>query len=99
MNMAARGHSPVRPRDRDRKSTRLNSSHGSISYAVFCLKKKNIQEGNEGYDAGAREQGIRDTKDGHTRASGCRRTSIRAADTYRSETGISDEPPRSRQAC
>ena len=31
---------------RDRKSTRLNSSHGYISYAVFCLKKKkkkNIQ--------------------------------------------------------
>src|SRR5207249_7093524 len=27
----------------DRKSTRLNSSHVSISYAVFCLKKKNIQ--------------------------------------------------------
>src|SRR5256884_4127837 len=27
--------------DRDRKSTRLNSSHGYISYAVFCLKKKN----------------------------------------------------------
>src|SRR5690242_21602628 len=26
----------------DRKSTRLNSSHMSISYAVFCLKKKNI---------------------------------------------------------
>src|SRR5207249_10778787 len=26
----------------DRKSTRLNSSHVSISYAVFCLKKKNI---------------------------------------------------------
>src|SRR5438309_5645069 len=26
--------------DRDRKSTRLNSSHSSISYAVFCLKKK-----------------------------------------------------------
>src|SRR2546422_5277650 len=31
------GH-PERPRDR--KSTRLNSSHGYISYAVFCLKKK-----------------------------------------------------------
>src|SRR5699024_12540739 len=29
-----------RPRRRDRKSTRLNSSHVSISYAVFCLKKK-----------------------------------------------------------
>src|SRR5256886_11555777 len=29
------------PRFRDRKSTRLNSSHSQISYAVFCLKKKN----------------------------------------------------------
>src|SRR5438309_3488741 len=29
---------------RDRKSTRLNSSHSSISYAVFCLKKKNIDD-------------------------------------------------------
>src|SRR2546429_2374884 len=28
------------PPQRDRKSTRLNSSHGYISYAVFCLKKK-----------------------------------------------------------
>src|SRR5438128_3098181 len=28
------------PLTQDRKSTRLNSSHGSISYAVFCLKKK-----------------------------------------------------------
>src|SRR2546429_5797151 len=36
---------PVRKKYRsrrgDRKSTRLNSSHGYISYAVFCLKKKN----------------------------------------------------------
>src|SRR5690348_18050687 len=30
----------ARLRHRDRKSTRLNSSHPSISYAVFCLKKK-----------------------------------------------------------
>src|SRR2546422_1191376 len=29
------------PKTVDRKSTRLNSSHGYISYAVFCLKKKN----------------------------------------------------------
>src|SRR3712207_8369559 len=29
--------------DRDRKSTRLNSSHANISYAVFCLKKKKTQ--------------------------------------------------------
>src|SRR3712207_4381837 len=33
----------ARRRDADRKSTRLNSSHANISYAVFCLKKK-IQE-------------------------------------------------------
>src|SRR2546430_14107361 len=32
----------LRPR-RDRKSTRLNSSHSQISYAVFCLKKKKTQ--------------------------------------------------------
>src|SRR3712207_8024138 len=31
----------VRAEDIDRKSTRLNSSHANISYAVFCLKKKN----------------------------------------------------------
>src|SRR5256884_6449994 len=31
------------PLTRDRKSTRLNSSHGHISYAVFCLKKKNTE--------------------------------------------------------
>src|SRR2546422_4046060 len=30
--------------ERDRKSTRLNSSHGYISYAVFCLKKKKKRE-------------------------------------------------------
>src|SRR3712207_8116789 len=33
--------SSARIGQRDRKSTRLNSSHANISYAVFCLKKKN----------------------------------------------------------
>src|SRR5699024_12248917 len=33
-------HDGFRDRNKDRKSTRLNSSHVSISYAVFCLKKK-----------------------------------------------------------
>src|SRR2546422_3528697 len=33
-------------RQRDRKSTRLNSSHGYISYAVFCLKKKKKKKKN-----------------------------------------------------
>src|SRR2546430_13270463 len=32
---------------RDRKSTRLNSSHSQISYAVFCLKKKKINKKHE----------------------------------------------------
>src|SRR2546421_9464581 len=36
------GHDSTRESDRDRKSTRLNSSHDQISYAVFCLKKKKI---------------------------------------------------------
>src|SRR2546427_4217811 len=35
--------------DRDRKSTRLNSSHSQISYAVFCLKKKKREYGNPRY--------------------------------------------------
>src|SRR2546430_3307977 len=34
------GHDNGRTSRRDRKSTRLNSSHSQISYAVFCLKKK-----------------------------------------------------------
>src|SRR2546430_2326820 len=42
-------------RKRDRKSTRLNSSHSQISYAVFCLKKKSMS------DRGAREAGRFDT--------------------------------------
>src|SRR5688572_31365646 len=36
----SRDHSGVVKQLRDRKSTRLNSSHSQISYAVFCLKKK-----------------------------------------------------------
>src|SRR5947209_14739202 len=40
---ADRGIAFVLIRRVDRKSTRLNSSHANISYAVFCLKKKNAQ--------------------------------------------------------
>src|SRR5258705_10824334 len=40
---AVGGRAPIVARGaRDRKSTRLNSSHLGISYAVFCLKKKNV---------------------------------------------------------
>src|SRR3712207_7057096 len=51
------GGAPVEPVDipgydpqrRDRKSTRLNSSHANISYAVFCLKKKKTNESIQYY--------------------------------------------------
>src|SRR2546422_5433570 len=42
--LLVRGGTDCRDRARDRKSTRLNSSHGYISYAVFCLKKKKKKE-------------------------------------------------------
>src|SRR5207245_10695863 len=38
------GQARIGPIPGDRKSTRLNSSHGSISYAVFCLKKKKTKK-------------------------------------------------------
>src|SRR6267154_2230190 len=43
---------------RDRKSTRLNSSHPSISYAVFCLKKKNITQ-SHGYTTNQKKRNDR----------------------------------------
>src|SRR5438477_8783250 len=43
----------------DRKSTRLNSSHMSISYAVFCLKKKKLDSGEgQGKAGGYSMQGL-----------------------------------------
>src|SRR2546427_5212550 len=41
-----RGGRDPPPHGRDRKSTRLNSSHSQISYAVFCLKKKKTAAGH-----------------------------------------------------
>src|SRR4051794_41336623 len=38
----------------DRKSTRLNSSHPSISYAVFCLKKKKVRDRRQHHPLGYR---------------------------------------------
>src|SRR5688572_31205289 len=46
----------------DRKSTRLNSSHSQISYAVFCLKKK--KKRNSNYRIGTRQSGNIKTSDG-----------------------------------
>src|SRR5699024_12201721 len=42
-NLTGNRQTLVQVTNEDRKSTRLNSSHVSISYAVFCLKKKNKQ--------------------------------------------------------
>src|SRR2546422_2001581 len=44
VNGAVGDVSPAHHGERDRKSTRLNSSHGYISYAVFCLKKKKSRD-------------------------------------------------------
>src|SRR5947209_12754060 len=52
----------------DRKSTRLNSSHANISYAVFCLKKKNPTN-DRGRSSGQREGGGR-TSGGEERTPG-----------------------------
>src|SRR3712207_6910354 len=44
LRLVAEGYSNARiARTLDRKSTRLNSSHANISYAVFCLKKKTMR--------------------------------------------------------
>src|SRR4030043_551366 len=48
--VSCKGHFQNR-RDEDRKSTRLNSSHGYISYAVFCLKKKRGSHQKDADDA------------------------------------------------
>src|SRR5690625_6673384 len=52
--------------NRDRKSTRLNSSHVAISYAVFCLKKKTAPQQAKAYIAEPPEPGTQ-TPPGATR--------------------------------
>src|SRR5687768_18000331 len=51
------------PRRSDRKSTRLNSSHGYISYAVFCLKKNSGVGVRRGCVVAQRRRGIVDVVD------------------------------------
>src|SRR6266852_7741036 len=51
---------------RDRKSTRLNSSHGSISYAVFCLKKKKSKQIKNPFKQRTREKSSHMTKKNNT---------------------------------
>src|SRR5947209_13916699 len=43
LKMLGKERSPATAASSDRKSTRLNSSHANISYAVFCLKKKTFK--------------------------------------------------------
>src|SRR5260221_9723693 len=56
--------------DRDRKSTRLNSSHTVISYAVFCLKKKKKNKHKQAHRAHGRSRQRNATN--HLTVSGCR---------------------------
>src|SRR2546422_7924622 len=51
-DLFANNRSTVIDYSRDRKSTRLNSSHGYISYAVFCLKKKKNKRLTKSYRHG-----------------------------------------------
>src|SRR5438034_8365458 len=54
----------LRPQSGDRKSTRLNSSHTVISYAVFCLKKKTKQERTGQLEADTRGSQARQKQQG-----------------------------------
>src|SRR5205809_6011373 len=49
VDLAVHGVAGVQLAVADRKSTRLNSSHGYISYAVFCLKKKKNNKQTQSY--------------------------------------------------
>src|SRR5256886_6026812 len=74
----------------DRKSTRLNSSHSQISYAVFCLKKKTVhcsraaaeRSGGRFVDGGPREQRLAH----HLRPDAHRRYRSLAGHLHRRET-------------
>src|SRR5690242_20848665 len=73
---------------KDRKSTRLNSSHMSISYAVFCLKKKKKKEAKRG--AGRKAQRKRERQKRVTLEEAARRKSAQTRGDRRSSR---DEPP------
>src|SRR3989442_3989272 len=55
--LAGRRGTVCEPTEEDRKSTRLNSSHVRISYAVFCLQKKKISDRTAAY-MGRREPAL-----------------------------------------
>src|SRR2546427_8999401 len=59
---ATTGASVVRDDTADRKSTRLNSSHSQISYAVFCLKKKKKKKEKKCYIINCIEEDSRQLK-------------------------------------
>src|SRR5256886_8558690 len=66
---------------RDRKSTRLNSSHSQISYAVFCLKKKQF---NPGRLAGSQNQATE--SENYRGRSGKRRTFLSRIESRQTDT-------------
>src|SRR5256885_7405149 len=76
----------------DRKSTRLNSSHLVISYAVFCLKKKKLRPLPSNHRASAAERGHAIRRYGHARerprASLSRRGLTRVVATFRNMRAV-----------
>src|SRR2546429_9999672 len=72
-----------RRRRADRKSTRLNSSHGYISYAVFCLKKKKTRTITSG--CGRQFESPPKSGDGVNERAVCLTTTSKAASTWISE--------------
>src|SRR3989440_7269566 len=73
----------VRRRGEDRKSTRLNSSHDQISYAVFCLKKKRkeIERGNQGARCKTRKSARENNRRRNTGSRGSHYDSYESAST------------------
>src|SRR5438094_6751247 len=61
-------------RRQDRKSTRLNSSHRTISYAVFCLKKKKKKERKPKYKKTASTTLVNRLREDDTKVRQCRNT-------------------------
>src|SRR5205809_3071289 len=66
LNWSITGNNTLPP---DRKSTRLNSSHGYISYAVFCLKKK--KQCTAAYSSGDSRRGYTPQDTGRRNNMGC----------------------------
>src|SRR5256885_9512609 len=79
----------------DRKSTRLNSSHLVISYAVFCLKKKKKQQSQHLGRVYRNAETAKETRTGSTQGVLCQRTTHASVSFPRSLRSLSPHPQTS----